>query len=75
MADNKIYIISADIVDDVEEFCEMTDAQVVEMCENAPLLGGERQYDVFESVGELASAWNSEEIYYPNMSYMRVINI
>lgn len=75
MLNEKIYIISANIIDDVEEFCEMTDEQVVAMCENAPLEAGERQYDVYETTGELAGAWNSEQIFTPSCSYMRIINI
>lgn len=68
----KIYIVHADLLEQFDKsFYEMTDEEVVALCESDT----ERQYhDCFESIEALSGAWNTEEVFSPYCSYMRVIN-
>lgn len=67
----KIYIVHTDGIPSDKEFHELTDKEIEEMYES----GDYTDYiDYYESVEELAANWNTEELFYPNMSYMRVIN-
>ena len=67
----KIYVISIELLENVDKsFSEMTDEEVVALCKKDT---GMKDHDVYNSVQELAANWNSEEIYYPCHSYMRVI--
>ena len=65
----EIYIVHTDAWDGNRPFKEMTNDEIKKMYEEDPQL-----FDHFNSVEELAEAWNYDEIFYPNRSYMRVIN-
>ena len=68
----KIYIIDADLLEDIEkDFHELTDKEVIELCEKDKY--GD-QHDVYDSIEEMSAYWNSDEIFYPTNTYMRVIN-
>lgn len=66
----RIYIISddAEILEE-KSFNEITNDEIVDMYD-----AGSDSVDCYESVEELAAYWNSDEIFYPSSSYMRVIN-
>lgn len=66
----KIYIINEN-AEALEEkyFNDLTNEEIEEMYE-----AGSDWVDCYESVEELAANWNSDEIFYPSSSYMRVIN-
>jgi hypothetical protein len=64
----KIIIIHTYLLPDDKHFNELTDEEVLQLC-NDPML-----YDEYESIGELAANWNSDEILYPTSSYIRVID-
>jgi len=67
----KIYVISIDLLENADKsFSEMTDEEVVALCAKDM---GMKDHDVYDSAEELAVNWNSEDIYYPSHSYMRVI--
>lgn len=67
----KIYIIHIDLLQDIDkQFRELTDQEVIDLC--AKDKDGE-YHDVYESVEELSAYWNTEEVFYPTSSYMRVI--
>lgn len=65
----KIYIVHIDGIPSDKHFNDLTDEEIEEMyAESTDWI------DCYYSVEELAADWNTEEIFYPNMSYMRVIN-
>lgn len=65
-----IYIINCDIFNsDDKYFFDMTDEEIVELAKRDPLL-----VDIYNDINELADAWNSDYVFYPSNSYMRVIN-
>ena len=67
----KIYIVHTDLLAKSDKpFYKMTDEEVVQLCEQDEDM---EQHDVYESVEELSVNWNTEEIFYPNMSYVRVV--
>ena len=67
----KIYIVHTDLFPEYKYFNELTDEEVVAYCndDKEGLL-----HEEYDSIEELAAYWNSDEILYPNSSYMRVIN-
>ena len=68
----KIYIVHTDMLEDNgKHFDQLTDQEVIDLCEKDEDMVN---HDVYESIEELSANWNTEEIFYPNMSYMRVIN-
>lgn len=66
----KIYIVSIDAWDDERQFNEIPDEEIEKMYEKGDFL----MIDRYDSIEELASYWNTDEIFYPSSSYMRVIN-
>lgn len=64
----KIYIVHIDAYGD-KDFSEVTNEEIKDLYE-----AGSCYVDCYESVEELAANWNTDEIFYPNVSYMRVIN-
>lgn len=66
-----IYIIHCDLIEDDKSFNELTDEEVVKLCENDK--DGFRHY-VFEDIHELAKVWNIDENIDSCYSYMRVID-
>ena len=69
----KIYIIHTEILPDDKQFNELTNDEVVAIC-NEDTNDGGFYHSEYDSVEELAAYWNTDEIFYPNMTYMRVIN-
>ena len=65
----KIYIVHIDAWDDERRFNEVTNEEIEKMYEDDTTY-----ISRYNSIEELAADWNSDEIFYPNMSYMRVIN-
>ena len=66
-----IYVLSIDLLENTDKlFSEMSDEEVVALCKKDT---GMKDHDVYNSVQELAANWNTEEIYYPSHSYIRVI--
>ena len=67
----KIYIIHIDLLQDIDkQFRELTDQEVIDLCSKDE----EREHhDVYETAEELSAYWNTEEVFYPTSSYMRVI--
>jgi len=67
----KIYVVSIDLLEGTDKkFNELTDQEVIDLC--AKDADGE-YHDVFSDMTELSAHWNTEEIFYPSHSYMRVI--
>jgi len=72
----KIYLIDFDInVDDNEymlgDFDDMSDKEIIELCEK-DIYGN--FHDVYNGWKQFMNSWNSDNIYYPNNAYMRVID-
>lgn len=68
----KIYIVDLVLLEDIDKhFYELTDEEVIKLCEKDKAHNG---HDVYNSIEELSGYWNSDEIFAPNNSYMRVIN-
>lgn len=65
----KIYIVHMDALPEDKEFGELTNEEIEELYNN-----DSDNVDCYESLEELAANWNTEEIFYPDMSYMRVVN-
>lgn len=64
-----IYIVHIDAWHSEKKFHELTDEEIVKMYEEDTTF-----IDCYNSVDELAAAWNIDQCFYQNMSYMRVIN-
>ena len=64
-----IYIVHVDAFDSEKTFRDLTNEEIEKMYDE-----GSEFIDCYNSIDELAAAWNCDEIFYPNMSYMRVIN-
>ena len=67
----KIIIILANLLPDDKYFEDITDEELLQLCEQDTEWEKHSEYD---SVEELAANWNSDELFYPSYSYMRVIN-
>ena len=65
----KIYIVHVDAWEDNRDFHELTNKEIEEMYD-----AGSDLVDQYDTIEELSANWNSDEIFYPNMSYMRVVN-
>lgn len=65
----KIYIVHTDALDGKKPFHKLTDEEIEKMWEE-----DDTYISKYESLNDLAHDWNGEDIFYPNMSYMRVIN-
>lgn len=65
----KIYIVHTDAIPEDKYFHDLSNKEIEEMYNNDP-----DNVDCYESIEELVGNWNSDEIFYPNMSYMRVVN-
>lgn len=64
-----IYLIHINAWDGETSFYDLTGEEIKEMYEK------DKFYITrYESIEQLAVDWNDEDIFYPNMSYMRVIN-
>ena len=71
MAEKKefIYVISCDApIMDEKDFNEITDEEIKEMYD-----AGSDYVDRYDDIHELAANWNTDEIFYPSNSYMRII--
>lgn len=67
----KIYVVHIDLLEDVDEiFQQLSDEEVVKLCEKDTNL---ENHDVYDTIEEFVAAWNTDEIFPPNSSYMRVI--
>lgn len=67
----KIYIVHVDLLDDIEkQFGELTDQEVIDLCEKDE---DRENHRVYCSMEEFAADWNNDEMFYPSHSYMRVI--
>lgn len=64
-----IYVVHIDAWEGDKSFYDLTDEEIEDMYNDDPMY-----IDCYNSIEELAAAWNSDECFYPNMSYMRVIN-
>ena len=64
----KIYIVHIDAWDG-KDFYELTNEEIEQMYEE-----DSTYIDCFDSVEELAAYWNTDELLYPNMSYMKIVN-
>ena len=69
----KIYVVSVDLIPEDKHFNDLTDEEVVNICDEDNKNGG-WMHCKYGSIEEFAAYWNLDEILYPNMSYMRVIN-
>ena len=68
----KIYVVHEDLLYDTgKRFCEMTDEEVVKLCEQDT---DREHHDVYDRVEDISANWNAEEFFYPSSSYMRVID-
>lgn len=65
----KILIVHTDLLPDDKHFNELTNDEVLQLCKQDNFLS-----DIYESVEELAANWNTDEIFSPLNTYMRVIN-
>lgn len=70
----KIIIIHTDLLPDDKHFGDLTDEEVLQLCEKDRNELSNMLHDEYESVEELEANWNTDEIFYPTSSYMRVIN-
>lgn len=69
----KIYVINSYLLDGIDTFFDdLTDAEVLALCENDKDM---LYHNVYETAEALAGAWNFDEILLPSISYMRVIKI
>lgn len=67
----KIYIVHTDLLDKTDKmFHELIDQEVIDLCNKDENMENHRVYD---SVQELSAYWNTDEVFYPDNSYMRVI--
>ena len=64
-----IYIVHIDAWEGDKPFNEITDEEIEQMYDKDTMF-----IDCYNSIEELAASWNGDECFYPNMSYMRVIN-
>ena len=64
-----IYIVHTDAWDGDRPFKEIKDEEIERMYEEDQMF-----ISCYNSIEELAASWNSDECFYPNMSYMRVVN-
>lgn len=65
----KIYIVHENAIPEDVYFNDLTDEEIEKMyAENSDWV------DCYDSVKELEANWNADEVFYPSMSYMRVIN-
>ena len=66
----KIYIIHEDAEAlENKSFCELTNEEIEDMYD-----AGSQWVDCYESVEELAAAWNFDNVSTPLSSYMKIIN-
>ena len=68
----KIIIVSIDLIDRMsdKDFYELTDEQLLDLCKRDKDCIG---HDIY-TPEELQDAWNSEDIFFPTSSFMRIIN-
>lgn len=68
----KIYIVHHDLIDETgKAFQDISNEELIALCEKDE---ENDLHDVFDSIEELSANWNTEEIFYPSSSYMRVID-
>lgn len=65
----KIYIVHIDAWEGDKPFHELTNEEIEKMYEEDTTF-----ISCYHSIEELTANWNSDEIFYPSSSYMRVIN-
>ena len=65
----KIYIVHIDAWEDGRPFNKVTNEEIEKMYDKDTTF-----ISCYDSIEELAADWNGDECFYPNMSYMRVIN-
>lgn len=64
-----IYVVSCDApILEEKEFNKITDEEIEEMYD-----AGSDYVDQYDDIHELAANWNTDEIFYPSNSYMRII--
>lgn len=69
LKEQHIYIVNCDAeLLEEKEFNELTDEEIKEMYD-----AGSDYVDRYDNLHELAANWNSDEIFYPSNSYMRII--
>ena len=64
----KIALIHTDLLPEVKDFDELTNEEVLELCEKDSMLS-----TIYNSIEELESDWNSDYIFDPSFSFMRII--
>ena len=63
----KIYIVHMDALDG-KDFDDISNDELKAMYDKDNMY-----IDCYDSLQELADAWNADEIFYPNMTYMRIV--
>lgn len=64
-----IYIVHIDAWEDGRPFNKVTNEEIEKMYDEDTTF-----ISCYNSIEELAAAWNSDECFYPDRSYMRVID-
>jgi len=68
----KIYICHIDLFEHTDKhFQDLTDEEVIQLCKDDESM---ELHDEFDSIEEMSAHWNSDEMFAPLDSYMRVIN-
>ena len=65
----KIIIVHIDLLPEDKYFADITDEELLQLCEQDDFL-----CSVYESVEELSANWNSDELFDPSFSFMRIIH-
>lgn len=65
----KIYIVHIDAWEDERPFHEVTNEEIEKLYKEDDLY-----ISKYDSLEQLACDWNSDACFYPDMSYMRIIN-
>lgn len=66
----RIYVMTATLFDE-KHIQDMTDEEIKELCAKDK---DADNHDIYDSVEELSANWNTDEIFSPFNSYMRIIN-
>lgn len=68
-SNQRIYVMNADMFEE-KRIQDMSDAEIKELCAKDK---DADNHDVYDSVEELSAYWNTDEIFSPFNSYMRVV--
>lgn len=67
----KIVIIHTDLLPDDKYFGDITNEELLQLCEKDT---DWELHSEYESIEELSANWNSDELFNPSYSYMRIIH-